>query len=62
MEILSVSKQKEISVYDLRNGWELNGTIQSKVLAVVFRIASEIERDLVSPNPQRKKPAHEHPL
>lgn len=48
MEILSVIKQKDISVYDLRNGWELNGTIQSKVLAMVFRIASEIERDLIS--------------
>jgi DNA invertase Pin-like site-specific DNA recombinase len=48
MEILSVSKQKEISVYDLRNGWELNGTIQSKALAMAFSIASEIERDLIS--------------
>jgi DNA invertase Pin-like site-specific DNA recombinase len=48
MEILSVSKQKEISVYDLRNGWELNGAIPSRVLAMVFRIASEIERDLIS--------------
>ncbi len=48
MEILYVSKQREISVYDLRNGWELNGTIQSKALAMVFRIAGEIERDLIS--------------
>jgi DNA invertase Pin-like site-specific DNA recombinase len=48
MEILSVSKQKEISIYDLRNGWELNGAIPSRVLAMVFRIASEIERDLIS--------------
>lgn len=48
MEILSVSKQKEINVYDLRNGWELNGAIQTKALAMAFSIASEIERDLIS--------------
>jgi len=48
MEILSIAKQKEIAIYDLRNGWELNGSIQSKVLAMAFSIAAEIERDLIS--------------
>jgi len=48
MEILSIAKTKEIAVYDLRNGWELNGSIQSKVLAMAFAIAAEIERDLMS--------------
>jgi DNA invertase Pin-like site-specific DNA recombinase len=54
MEILSIAKEKEINVYDVKGGWELNGTIQSKVMAMVFSIASEIERDLIS---QRTKEA-----
>ena len=28
--------------------WELNGSLQSKIMAMVFSIASEIERDLIS--------------
>ncbi|MBE9546922.1 MAG: recombinase family protein [Proteobacteria bacterium] len=47
MEILSIAKEKEIAVYDVKNGWDLNGSIQSKVMAMVFSIASEIERDLI---------------
>jgi len=48
MEILALSKEKGIAIYDVKNGWELNGTIQSKVMALVFSIAAEIERDLIS--------------
>ena len=48
MEIMSVAKEKGIATYDVKNGWELNGSIQSKVMAMVFSIASEIERDLIS--------------
>ncbi len=48
MEILSIAKQKEISIYDVKNGWTLDNSIQSKVLAMAFSIASEIERDLIS--------------
>ena len=47
MEILAVAKEKGISIYDIKNHWELNGSIQSKILAMVFSIASEIERDLI---------------
>lgn len=47
MEILAIAKEKEIALYDLKNGWELNGSIQSKVMAFVFGIAAEIERDLI---------------
>ncbi len=47
MEILAIAKEKEIAIYDLKNGWTLNGTIESKILAMVFSIASEIERDLI---------------
>jgi DNA invertase Pin-like site-specific DNA recombinase len=48
MEIMSAAKKKGISIYDIKNGWELNGTIQSKVMAMVFSIVAEIERDLIS--------------
>jgi DNA invertase Pin-like site-specific DNA recombinase len=48
MEILAVAKEKNIAIYDLKNGWELNGSIQSKILAMVFNIAAEIQRDIIS--------------
>jgi DNA invertase Pin-like site-specific DNA recombinase len=48
MEIMAVAKEKGISIYDVKNGWELNGSIQSKVMAMVFSIAAEIEKDLIS--------------
>ena len=48
MEIMAVAKEKGIAIYDIKNGWDLNGTIQSKVMAMVFSIAAEIERDLIS--------------
>ena len=54
MEILSIAKEKGIYIYAVKGGWELNGTIQSKVMAMAFSIASEIERDLIS---QRTKEA-----
>ena len=48
MEILSIAKQKGISIYAVKSAWELNGSIQSKVMAMAFSIAAEIERDLIS--------------
>ena len=48
MEILALAKEKGIAIYDVKNGWELNGSIQSKVMAMVFSIVAEIERDLIS--------------
>jgi len=48
MEIMAVAKEKGIAIYDVKNKWELNGSIQSKVMAMVFSIAAEIERDLIS--------------
>ena len=48
MEILSIAKRKEIAIYDIKNGWELNGDLHSKILAMAFSIAAEIERDLIS--------------
>jgi DNA invertase Pin-like site-specific DNA recombinase len=48
MEILSVAKEKGINIYAVKGGWELNGTLQSKVMAMAFAIAAEIEHDLIS--------------
>jgi DNA invertase Pin-like site-specific DNA recombinase len=48
MEILSVAKSKGIAIYDIKNGWELNGSLQSEVMAFAFSIAAKIERDLIS--------------
>jgi DNA invertase Pin-like site-specific DNA recombinase len=48
MEMLSILDQKGVCVYSVKGGWELNGSIQSKVMAMAFSIAAEIERDLIS--------------
>lgn len=32
----------------VKGGWQLDDTIQSKVMAMVFSMVSEIERDLIS--------------
>ena len=48
MEILAIAREKGISIYSVKGGWELNNSIQSKVMAMAFSIAAEIERDLIS--------------
>jgi DNA invertase Pin-like site-specific DNA recombinase len=48
MEIMSIAKEKGICIYAVKGPWELNGSIQSKVMAMVFSMVSEIERDLIS--------------
>jgi DNA invertase Pin-like site-specific DNA recombinase len=48
MEILSISTTKKINVYAVKGDWVLNESIQSKIIAMVFSMASEIERDLIS--------------
>lgn len=48
MEILSLSAQKEIHIYSVKGKWQLDNTIQSKIIAMAFSIASEIEHDLIS--------------
>ncbi len=54
MEILSLAIQKELNIYAVKGNWQLDNSIQSKVVAMAFAIASEIERDLIS---QRTKEA-----
>jgi len=48
MEIMAAAKEKGIAIYDVKNALELNGNIQSNVMAMVFNIAAGIERDLIS--------------
>ena len=54
MEILSIATQKNIKVYAIKGNWRLDGSIQSKIVAMAFSMAAEIERDLIS---QRTKEA-----
>jgi DNA invertase Pin-like site-specific DNA recombinase len=48
MEIISEAKQKGINIFAIKNNWNLNGSIESKILLMVFAMASEIEKDLIS--------------
>jgi len=48
MEIISIATEKGIAVYTVKGNWQLDDTIQSKVMAMVFSMVSEIERDLIS--------------
>ena len=54
MEILSVAVEKGVRVYAVKGNWTLDISIQSKIVAMTFSMASEIERDLIS---QRTKEA-----
>jgi len=48
MEILSIAVQKGINVYAVKGKWRLDGSIQSKIIAMAFSMAAEIERELIS--------------
>ncbi len=48
MEILSIASQKGINIYAVKGSWRLDSSIQSKIIAMAFSMASEIERDLIS--------------
>lgn len=48
MEILSLAIQKGIRIYAVKGNWQLNNSIQSKIVAMAFAMAAEIERDLIS--------------
>src|SRR6478672_12858334 len=54
MEILSIATDKKIHLYAVKGNWQLDGSIQSKIIAMAFSMAAEIERDLLS---QRTKEA-----
>lgn len=48
MEIISIAVGKGIKIFTVKGAWQLDDTIQSKVMAMVFSMAAEIERDLIS--------------
>lgn len=48
MEIMSIATQKGIHLYSVKGNWQLDDSIQSKIIAMAFSMASEIERDLLS--------------
>lgn len=48
MEILSIAIEKGINIYTVKGNWQLDNSLQSKIIAMVFSMASEIERDLIS--------------
>jgi len=54
MEILSIALERGIHVYAVKGNWQLDQSIQSKIIAMAFSMAAEIERDLIS---QRTKEA-----
>ncbi len=54
MEILSIASQKQVNIYSVKGNWQLDQSIQSKIVAMAFSMAAEIERDLIS---QRTKEA-----
>ena len=48
MEIITICLEKGINLYAIKGSWQLDNSIQSKIIAMIFSIASEIERDLIS--------------
>ncbi len=48
MEVLSIAMQKKVNVYAVKGSWQLDNSLQSKIMAMVFSMAAEIERDLIS--------------
>src|SRR5947207_8053933 len=48
IEILSVATEKGLHIYAVKGNWRLDGSIQSKIVAMAFAMAAEIERDLIS--------------
>jgi DNA invertase Pin-like site-specific DNA recombinase len=54
MEILAVASSQQINIYAIKGNWRLDESIQSKIIAMAFSMAAEIERELIS---QRTKEA-----
>ena len=48
MQVLSIATEKGINVFAIKGNWQLDNSIQSKIIAMVFSMAAEIERDLIS--------------
>ena len=48
MSILNQCMEKQVTVYAIKEGYELGDNINSKVLAFAFGLSAEIERTLIS--------------
>ena len=48
MEILAIAAKREIRVYAIKGNCHLDETIQSRIMAMVFSMAAEIEWGLIS--------------
>ena len=42
MEILALATRKEICIYSVKGNWQLNDTIQSKIIALAFSMAAVV--------------------
>jgi DNA invertase Pin-like site-specific DNA recombinase len=45
---MKAQKQKRINLYSVKGAWRFDQSIQSKIIALAFSMAPEIERDLIS--------------
>ena len=52
MEILALATRKGVCVYSVKGNWQLDQSIQSKIIALAFSMAAEIERDPISQRTQ----------
>ena len=43
MEILAFATRKEIRIYSVKGNWQLNDTIQSKIIALAFSMAAVVK-------------------
>ena len=48
MEIIAIISDKKVALYSVKGNWKLDNSIQSKIVAMVFAMAAEIERELIS--------------
>ncbi len=48
MEILSIASDAGVRVYAIKGSWRLDETVQSRIIAMAFSMAAEIEHDLLS--------------
>tara|TARA_B100000315_G_C14353222_1_gene484951 strand:+ start:119 stop:742 length:624 start_codon:yes stop_codon:yes gene_type:complete len=48
MELLSLLSRKGVRVYAVKGNYEIDNSIQSKILTMVFCMAAEIEKELIS--------------
>lgn len=48
MEVLSIALERGVHVYAVKGNWRLDTSIQSKIVAMAFSMAAEIERELIS--------------